>query len=564
MKEPVPATGGWMRLGRVVPLAALGGFLALTLYAKWNPVQAQEEKRAAKKAAPAKNRKTTAQRPANRAKLDSAALARFIDEQIQLRLKEDGVKPSGRSDDAEFLRRVHLDLVGTIPTPERVEAFLADTRPNKRALLIDELLADARFGKYHAEVWTGLMLPRESMNRRFSHEPMQAWLAERFNKNAPLDKVVHELITASGAVSENGAVSYFLANNTVDKITDNVTRMFLGVQLQCAQCHNHPFTGWKQDEYWAMASFFMKVRPNTKNLNAAQKKGVTPGITEVPKAPNNKKGLPDSAKIVPAKFLQGESPKLDLNKPFRPVLANWMTSADNPFFARAMVNRWWYQLFGRGLVNPVDDMHEENGATHPELLDALTEQLKTSGFDLHHLVRAICNSEAYQRTSRPVEGNADDKDLFSHRLCRVLTPEQLYDSLTTVIGNRVQPAKGANRKGAANKKGAAGPREAFLAFFRVEEGYDPLEYQQGIPQALRLMNSNQLNATQGVVAQAMKAGSEPAKVIERLYLTALSRRPSAEETQRMLTYMKGQSDPRTAYGDILWVLINTSEFALNH
>lgn len=566
----------WSRAGSVMSMLVLGGFVCLSLWARFNPVgaaQAPGEKKGAKAKAPAAKGKDQAKVktpapslniPGAGKKLDAQALTRIIDSEINKRLQAEGIKASPKSDDAEFLRRVYLDLVGVIPTPEKVQEFLKSTDPKKREKVIDELLADPRFGKQLAEMWSGLMIPRESNNRRLDHTPMQQWLAQQFNDNVPLNKLVYDLVTASGNQDENGAVTFFVGNPTVDKMTDNVARMFLGVQLQCAQCHNHPFVDWKQDEYWAMAQFFFKTRL-TVNPQQAAKKGVKPGIQEaaLPKAGKKGGNLPESAKFVAAKFLQGDKPALNDKEPYRPVLAKWMTSPENPFFARAMVNRFWYQLFGRGLVNPVDDMHEENAPSHPELLAALTEQLKANGFDLKYLMRAICNSEAYQRTSRPVADNQSDTQLYSHRVLRVLSAEQLYDSLVTVLGT------GTGKKGDAPKTKGKGPaitpRENFLSFFRIDEGVDPLEYQSGIPQALRLMNASQFNATNAAVGKAMtEGGKDASKVIEHLYLQAVSRPPTAQETQRLLQVVNKAADPRTAYGDILWALINSSEFALNH
>src|SRR5262249_34854474 len=234
--------------------------------------------------------------------------------------------------------------------------------------------------------WTNVMVKRESNNRLLKSRPLLDWLAEGFNANKPWDKVVYELITATGEQDKNGAVTYFIGNPTVDKMTDSVTRLFLGVRLECAQCHNHPFTNYKRDEYWGMAQFFMKVRL-TANPQQASKKGISPGIVEGGKAKGKKKGLPESARIVPARFLQGAQPKLNPAEPARPVLARWLVAPDNPFFARAMVNRMWAHFFGRGVVNPVDDMHADNPATHPELLAALAEQFKRNGFDVKYLVR---------------------------------------------------------------------------------------------------------------------------------------------------------------------------------
>src|SRR5262249_42924540 len=198
-------------------------------------------------AAPGKNKPAPVRDfPGAGTKQDAASLTRIIDQEIQRRLAEEKIPPSPPADDAEFLRRVHLDLVGVIPPLEKVKAFLKDNDPDKRARLVEELLADARFGRWMAEIWTTAMLPRESNNRLLRHQPLLDWMADHFNNNTPWNKTVHELLTASGEQDKNGAVTYFAGNNTVDKITDSVTRLFLGVRLECAQCHNHPFTSYKQ------------------------------------------------------------------------------------------------------------------------------------------------------------------------------------------------------------------------------------------------------------------------------------------------------------------------------
>lgn len=551
----------------ILQLAALAAFASAVLWLSWDPASAQENPR---KNDVAKTKRKGA-RPSDPAhtkagesltagkKVDAPALARLIDQQIEHRLQSEGVKAAPRSDDAEFLRRVYLDLVGVVPTVEKVQAFLDSKDPNKRAAAIDELLADPRFGKQIAEVWAGQLLPHDSNNRRLSEAPFVQWLTDRFNANQPLNKLVHDLIVATGNQDENGAVTFYVANPSVDKMTDNVTRMFMGVQLQCAQCHNHPFTDYKQVEYWGVAAFFMKTKL-TVNPNQAAKKGVAPGIQETNKAGNKKNALPESAKIVPAKFLRAEEPKLDSNEPYRPVLAKWITSPENPFFARAMVNRFWYQVFGRGLVTPVDDMHADNAPAHPEILATLTEQFKLHDFDLKFLVRAICNSATYQRSSQATTQETPDPDLYAQRLVRTLTPEQLYDSLTAVLQARDSQADGKNR---TIKKGPTSPRENFLTFFRVEDP-NPLDYQSGIPQALRLMNSPMSNSVTAAMNHLLRTEGTPDQVVERIYLSALARRPTADESRKVTEYVSRQTDRRAAYGDVLWALLNTSEFVLNH
>jgi hypothetical protein len=556
-------------LSRAWPMVTLtfAGLLLGMLAIDWDRLHAQEAKTKTKlpfedkKYTPKSKSLPVAESLTKGMKIDSAALTKVIDQEIRKRLAAEKTKAAGQCSDEEFVRRVHLDIIGVIPTADKVTAFLNSKEADKRAKLVDELLADPRFGKYLAEMWAIHMVPRDSNNRALKQKPLEDWLADHFNKNTPVDKTVYELITATGEIDKNPAGTYFVANPTVDKITDNVTKMFLGVQLQCAQCHNHPFTDWKQTEYWAMAAFFMKTRVNG-TPQAAAKKGITLAVSETNKAPNKKNGLPESAKIVPAKFLQGETPKIGTVE-MRPTLAKWMTSADNKFFARAMANRFWYQMFGRGLVNPVDDMHDDNAASHPELLATLTEQLKLNDFDIKYLIRAICNSEAYQRTSATKdEAGEIDLDLYVRREVRVLNPEQLFDSLTTILGANAAKGEGKNKTTA--KKGPATPRDNFITFFRVEEA-NPLEYQNGIPQALRMMNSPFTAKSDATALQIIGTTKEPREAIERIYLTALARRPTASELDRLTKYVsRPGSTARTSYGDILWALLNSSEFVLNH
>jgi hypothetical protein len=485
------------------------------------------------------------------------ALSQRIDQALADRLRAEKVPASPLASDAEFLRRVSLDVTGVIPSPEQAVAFLDSKDPQKRSKLIDELLASPRYGRHMADVWQALLVRRDPDNRRIQLDPLYAWLEKQFNDNVAWDRVATDLLTSTGTQDANGAVTFFLANATPDKVTDTVSRVFLGVQLQCAQCHNHPFTKWKQTEYWGMAAFFFKVRPDG-NPRQAQPNGASPGISENGQGRPGR--LPTSAKMVPAQFFQGDQPKIGASEPARPVLAKWLTAKDNPYFARAMVNRLWYQFFGRGFVAPVDDIHDGNPASHPELLQELAKQFADGGFDVKNMIRTIVSSEAYQRSSKLVPGNEDaDLRLFSHAAVRPLTPEELYDALEKVTGpaDRARPA---GRPGMGQRGGPVGPRAGFVAFFQGDENADPTEYQAGIPQVLRLMNSNQFNVN--AAAGKIAGKSEPAQVVEKLYLAALSRRPTAEESRRLTSYIQKNGDK--AHGDILWALLNTSEFTLNH
>jgi hypothetical protein len=545
----------------LVALIALGGFGLAQAAVKKSDVKAKSTAEKPKTDKPAL-------RPSLTGKLDAPALARIIDQAVAQRLAAEKVKASPQADDAEFLRRVTLDLAGHIPSAEKAAEFLNSKEPGKRAKVIDELLASDEYGKHMADVWKDLLVKRNSDNRVVSFDPLVEWLAKTFNENKPWDQVVRELLTAEGSQDENGAVTYFLANNTVDKMTDSTTKVFLGVQLQCAQCHNHPFTDWKQTEYWGMADFFLNVK-QTGPRNAKQEG--SPGIVESKTFRGRKSRLPDSAKTVPAKFLGGSEVKLDGKEKARPLLANWMTSADNPYFSKAMVNRVWFQLFGRGLVNPVDDMNEANPASHPQLLVDLADQFTSSGFDVKQLYREMCNSETYQRTSKPSAGNADaDPSLFARVAVKVMTPEQQFDSLFQVLApgkdsRTFKPGKGDKAKAPKIAKGRNfTPRSLFVLFFEAEDATDPTEYQDGIPQALRLMNAPALNNA-ATLNGLLRAGKTQSEIIDHLYLATLSRRPTPKEREHMDAYVaKHKNEAREGYADVLWALMNCSEFVMNH
>jgi len=495
-------------------------------------------------------------------KLDAPALARLIDKAIEKRLPAQKEAVSQLTDDAEFLRRAYLDITGVIPPADKTRAFLDSKQPDKRARLIDELLASPDYGRHMGDIWQGLLMAqRDILTKGLRTEPLADWFAKGFNSNTPWDRQVTELLTSTGTQEQNGAITFFLGHRSADRLTDVVCRAFLGIQLQCAQCHNHPFTGWKRTEYWGMAAFFTKVD------DGAPKKlfkgGAVPNVREA--SVIQAKKLPDSVVKTPPRFLGGEAPKLDSKAPYRPVLARWLTSAKNPYFARAMVNRVWAQYFGRGLVNPVDNLSEDSPPSHPELFDALTEQFISSGFDVKHLVRAICNSQAYQRASTPPGKSASGEALYASMKIKPLTPEQLFDSLGKVLGSPDSAKKRGKTRSGKVKGPGPGSRTAFVEFFRPSEGGDPDEYPVGIPQVLRLMNSDWMARTSVFVKQAVKSDQPPERNIETLFLSTLSRRPTAAENQRLKKYLQGNtSNQAKAYGDILWALLNCSEFSLNH
>lgn len=515
-----------------------------------------------------------------------AEVAAFIDAEIGGRLAAEKVPASPRCDDAEFCRRVHLDIVGRIPSAEEVIAFLDSKDPAKRAKLVDKLLDDPAYGRHMADIWYKLIVPRESDNRRLPPEPFQDWLADNFAHGRGWDRIVYEILAADGDGASNPQVTFYLANADMNrpapnKYTATAGQLFLGIQIACAECHNHPFTKWKQTDFWGMAAFFGKVRFE-RGAKGAMKAGNLPGVSEIADSRGVAKGgkaakrggvmpagafieIPESkGKMVSARFLDGDAPDLAKAPAYRPALADWVAGPDNKLFAQAMVNRMWAKFFGRGFVHPVDDFHAGNPPSHPALMRGLSAEFAASGFDLKHLIRCMAASETYQRSSRPVQGNEDDERLYSRMALKVMSPEVLYDSLAVALGaaDKEPAAKG---KKPQQGKGAGGSgRAAFAAFFdTADEKSDGAEYTHGIPQVLRLMNDVRFNRGGAVLAKFAKSGT-PAQAVEAMYLSTLSRRPTEAETRRMVEFIARQKEPREGYASAFWVLLNTSEFLLNH
>lgn len=488
-----------------------------------------------------------------------------IDREIDRRLADAKVPASPRSDDAEFLRRVTLDITGRIPTLERTRAFLDTNDPDKRRKLIDELLSSAEFGQHFATIWRNLTAARDTGEKKGpGGDSFTPWLAEQFNSRRGWHEIVYELLTAEGNAATTPQTAYIMANSEMGQPRPNLlaasaSRLFLGVQLQCAECHNHPFTSWKQADFWATAAFFARVR-NGGN------KGGPQTINEVldTQAQGGKKEpgglkvtadgivIPGSAgknagQVVKARFLDGEQPTLD-DKPLRPRFATWATSADNKYFAPAFVNRVWGQFFGRGFVNPVDNFRDDQPASHPELLKLLADDFKASGHDIKHLIRCLCNSQVYQRTSKPHEDNQADAELFSHMTVKVLSSEAFLDSLLIV------------NRGVSGGKTIS--RDQFLGDFRTQgaEG----EFGHGIPQFLRRMNAQEFNGRFALVDQLAASGQSRDQIVENLYLATLSRRPTADETRLMTDYLARRTNAGQGYAGVLWILLNSGEFVLNH
>jgi len=508
-------------------------------------------------------------------------LAAAIDRQLDRALTVANIPPSPLADDAEFLRRVYLDLTGTIPSHAAAVAFLNDPDSFKRARLIDELLASPEFGKHFAQIWTAILVKRDfDNNKNLKTEAFTVWLGDHFNKGTGWNKIVSELITADGKEDAAPQAFFFLANQdnnqpAPDKLVGSVGNLFMGIQIQCAQCHVHPFVSrWNQQDFWGMAAFFGHTRLEREGAGK-NKRGGLATVKEVEpqqavvrgKANNGPRPIPVGAVIaIPdpndtkkttgtarAKFFEGPLPLLSNKGPYRPALAAWLTSPRNKYFATATVNRLWAHLFARGFVNPLEDMNDKNKPSHPELLDKLAAEFVQADFDLKFLLRAMANTNAYQRTSRPLASNSDDDKYFSHMPVKVLGARELLNALATAVApaEKVEALK--DRLG-----------QGMVRFFdtREVEG-DPTEFTQGIPQMLRLMNSPLTNSSAAAAFRIVKNGAgNTDKIIEDLYLTALSRRPHPEEAIRMTAFV-GQKGDR-GYAGVFWALLNSAEFASNH
>ncbi len=494
---------------------------------------------------------------------EAEALAARLDQLLAARWDAAKLKPAAAADDAEFMRRIYLDLAGTIPPVSEVRAFLADKAPDKRRRLIDRLIDSPDYVNHFTNVWRATWLPDggADVDNTGLRGGFEAWLRVRLRQNAGYDRMVREIITAAPNLAQSGAVeldglaispygvqpgavspaAFYLANeNKPEKLAGSTSRLFLGLRLECAQCHNHPFAEWTREQFWEYAAFF---------AGAAQGGNVA-SIT-----------IPNMGKTVRARFPDGTEP--GLKKGANPInrLAAWATAADNKYFARAGANRVWAYFFGVGLVEPVDDLLRDGGKN--EMLDELARQFTGHQFDLKFLIRAVVSTRAYQLTSAASDPSQDDPRLFARMSVKALSTEQVIASLTEAVG--YQPPAGRQR----GPVGAALLQLELGGSFAKQPG-KPTEFQTSIPQALALMNGRFVNdATalerSGTLAAVAGAPFLDARGrVETLFLAALGREPTAEESGRLTKYLEKSGDPNQALADVFWALLNSSEFVLNH
>jgi hypothetical protein len=492
-----------------------------------------------------------------------AQLAAAIDEHIEAAWRIEGITPAPRADDAEFFRRIYLDLLGRIPSVGEVRSFLADTDPLKRRRIVDRILESPAYFTHATVQWRNRLIPpvNADFQTRFQLPRFDAWLRERLVLRTANDQLVKELLALpvkANAPASAADLFYRARDAAPENLAAAASRVFLGVRLECAQCHDHPFSHWKRDEFWSLAAFFAGARGDRFGPLFEDTAARTIAI-------------PDAGRSVEARFLDGQRPEWSDKSQPQQVLATWITARENPYFARAAVNRVWADLMGRGIVDPPDDFDAANLPSHPELLDKLANEFAAHGYDVNFLIRAITASRVYQLTSAQTDSRQSDPRWFARHAVRRLTADQLFDSLLQAAG---QDEEGSFRE---RELRVDSPRLGLRELFD-QQGESTAGSQATILQALAMMNGELVDsATSGNRCATLTAVTETpfftdAERIETLFLATLSRFPRAPEVQRLIAHVesstnrdRSDSDARSAaFADVFWALLNSSEFAVNH
>jgi hypothetical protein len=490
----------------------------------------------------------------------------FIDDKLIAKWKDLGLTPSPLCSDEDFFRRIHLDTIGTLPTPAEVKAFLADKDPDKRKKAIDRVLDRPEFVDFWAYKWGDLLrISRDELNEKGMWS-FHNWVRAALRDNKPVDEFVRDIITAEGSTFTEGPANFFRVSNNPLDWSENATQLFLGVRLMCAKCHHHPFEKWSQDDYYGMAAFF--VRLGTKN---SQEFGIFGRETIVYLRPTGEQTHPRKGGVVKPHPLDGP----DMDDPFdrRRKLAEWMTAKDNLLFSRNMVNRFWGYYMGRGLVEPLDDMRATNPPSNPELLDALAKDFAEHKFDLKHLLRTIMNARAYQLSSAITPGNeADVANVhYARYAVKRLTAEQIADAIDFATGTR-EKYQGLPLGTRAIQLPDTKVRSYLLDVLGRPARKITCEcertVQPNISATLHLMNGSVLNqkiaAPAGRVDLLFRKKTPLPEIIEELYLVTLSRPPKPDEIERARNGIAKAPSPIEGAQDLLWALLNSREFLFNH
>jgi hypothetical protein len=490
----------------------------------------------------------------------------FIDEKLTTKWRDLGLTPSALCGDEDFFRRIHLDTLGTLPDPDDVRAFLRDPDPDRRRKAIDRVLGRPEFVDFWALKWGDLLrINRDFLNERGMWS-FHNWVRACVRDNRPVDEMVRDIISAEGSTFTEGPANYYLVARTPADWAETTAQVFLGVRMQCAKCHHHPFEKWSQDDYYGMAAFFARL-----GTKGSQEFGLFGGERVVYLKDAGEQTHPRKGGVVSPHPLDGPN----LTDPFdrRVKLAEWLTARDNPFFARNLVNRFWGYYMGRGLVEPLDDQRATNPASNPELLDALAADFVAHKYDLKHLLRTIMNSRAYQLSSRVTSGNkADGLNVHYARFAvRRLTAEQLADALDFATGTR-QKYAGLPQGTRAIQLPDPRVRSFLLDIFGRPSRQITCECertaQPNIAQALHLLNGDflarKIADPKGRVAKLFQAKRTLPEIVDELYLVSLGRLPQEDERSRALESIGQAPTPREGVEDFLWALLNSREFLFSH
>ncbi len=502
----------------------------------------------------------------------------FIDQYVFANLKELGIPPSPVCDDATFLRRVTIDITGRFPTEEETKEYLASNDPNKRDQLVERLLQSPNYADYFASKWTPLLKNRrDAASDITANFAFHAWIRDSMLANVPYDQLVRELLGATGTVVSNPPVAWYKRVKDPKEQLEDIAQLFLGVRMQCAQCHHHPFERWSQDDYYGLAAFFSQIGRKPTGTRGedlifhqrgvAQAKNVKSGEMLKPVALGD-----DVGAIAP-----DEDPRLKL--------VNWMSSPENPFFAKALVNRYWKHFFKRALIEPEDDIRDTNPPSNPELMAALEAHFIKSGFDLKELVKVITQSHAYQLSAMPNEYNLLDRQNYSRFYPRRLQAEVMLDSIDDLAGSSTSFANlPPGTRAIALPDNSYTKSSAFLKVFGRPSSASVCECERNqtssLAQSLHLMNSSEIKsklATGGGRATQMAKETESVEAqVKQLYLAAFSREPRPEELQTAIEFLttpvtdgKTKADAKKKptskdYQDLIWALMNTKDFLFNH
>jgi hypothetical protein len=484
----------------------------------------------------------------------------YIDQLVGKKLNQLRILPSGFCTDEEFLRRITIDITGQLPSEEEYHQFVKDTAPDKRKELIDRLLERKEFSEIWAMKFAQLLMIKSTNQVSYKSAFLyNQWLTDKFARNVPIDEMVRELFGATGGTFRNPATNYYQIERDILKRAENAAQVFMGIRTQCAQCHNHPLDRWTMNDYYGFAAFFCQTA--TKNAEDYRERIIYDRRSgEVKHKITGKNMTP--------KFLGGEVADTK-GKDRRVVMAEWLTSSENPYFSTSIANRVWAHFMGVGIVDPVDDIRVSNPATNPELFQMLGDKLAEYKFDFRQLVRDICNSQAYQRTASPNESNKSDTRNYAYATVRRVPAEMLLDCVGQVTNTKekfrglplgaraVQIADGQTSTYFLDTFGRA-PRDTVC---EGEATTDP-----SLSQALHLLNGSATGGkiSQGKVAEELLKDATPEQALDRLYVRCLSRFPTAAERQALLESIKQAPNPQQGLEDVFWAVLNSREFVFNH